>query len=74
MVMRSKAAESLKEATRQDVMKLEPGQRVALAWKLFAEDLERYAAFHRLPLEEARRRLSYESRVRGRRPSCANRD
>lgn len=64
-------ADALAAETRQSVLELSVGERIALALELGDRDARLYAAANRVSLEEAKRILSRNAR-RGRRPSaCA---
>ena len=68
-LVRSAVAEALRDETRRQVLALSPAERVALAHRLGDEDASRYASFHGVLLDEARRRLRAARRA-GRRASC----
>jgi multidrug resistance efflux pump len=69
--MRS-VADDLRARTREADARLTPAERVERALRLGDDDLQAFAARHRVSLGEARRRLSRQRQL-GRRPSpCAS--
>jgi len=66
--MRSRVAEELRRETMQEMLKLSPAERIALARKLGAEAVEAFAAARGLSLDDAFRVIQ-QQKQRGRRYS-----
>jgi hypothetical protein len=67
-------ADELRQRQRQELARLTPAERVALALRLGRRDAETFAATQGLPIEEARQVLRSRGQRRRRPSRCMDRE